>query len=202
MITGNSNDQPTPKIRSSRGHAFWEIVQTTLLAFILAQLVVRFVAQPYHVEGASMQPTFHDGDYILTDKLSYLLREPRRGEVITFKAPINSQTSSGSETEFIKRVIGLPGDSVEFLDEAIVINNEKLEESYLPFPSLALGGNTIKGASEVTIPEGYYLVLGDNRGHSLDSRSFGFIKGEDIGGRAIFRYWPLSDVQTIIAPNY
>lgn len=176
--------------------AFWDIAQTTLFAFILAQVIVRFVVQPHHVLGASMEPSLQDGDYILTDKFSYRLRDPRRGEIIIFHPPQNSAT------EYIKRIIGLPGDTVEFNKGKVLINNQELAESYLDPLNLASTTTTIKGAQEITVPEGSFLVLGDNRGNSYDSRHFGLISEESIEGRALFRYWPITEIKAMGVPNF
>jgi len=193
--------RPRPNVHqgpssTNRKSPLWEIAQTALLAFILAQLLVHYIVQPHHVKGASMEPNFADGDYILTDKLTYRFRPPARGEVIVFHSP------KTPKTEFIKRIIGLPGDTVEIRGNKIYINGRELVETYLPYPSLAYGPNKIRGAESITVPEGSYFVLGDNRGNSYDSRYFGVIARSDIEGRTIFRYWPISEVKAITSPSY
>lgn len=175
---------------------FWEIAQTTLIAFVLAQLLVRFVVQPHNVEGASMEPTFSNGDYILTDKITYLLRKPDRGEVVIFHPP------QSESIEYIKRIIGLPGDVIEYDDRRILINGRLLSEPYLAYAHTLIPPETIKGATTITVPENNYYVLGDNRGNSYDSRYFGVIDSENIEGRAIVRYWPITEVKALTTPKF
>lgn len=146
-------------------------------------LVYLFGAQPHEVSGSSMVPNFIDSEYLLTDKLSYRLHAPKRGDVIVFASPQGRQ-------DFIKRIIGLPGDTVWVEGGQVFANGKPLEESYLP-PDLRTEPAVYMTQGErITLGPDEYLVFGDNRSHSLDSRSFGPIKEGDIVGRAWFVYWP------------
>jgi signal peptidase I len=168
------------------GAFFLDIIETVVLALAIFVLVYLFLVQPHQVRGNSMYPTFHDGEYLLTDKLSYRLGEPGRGDVIVFQAPQNQ------EYDYIKRIIGLPGDRVKIKNSQVYINGELLDESYLPEDFTTSGGSFLSEDEEVVIPEGEYLVLGDNRSHSSDSREWGDVPIENIIGKALFRYWPLN----------
>ncbi len=168
------------------GAFFLDIIETVVLALAIFVLVYLFLVQPHQVRGNSMYPTFHDGEYLLTDKLSYRLGEPGRGDVIVFQAPQNQ------EYDYIKRIVGLPGDRVKIKNSQVYINGEPLDESYLPGDFTTSGGSFLGEDKEIVIPEGEYLVLGDNRSHSSDSREWGDVPVENIIGKALFRYWPLN----------
>lgn len=143
-----------------------------------------------------MYPNFENGEYLLTDKVSYKLGVPERGDVVVFKAPEASQCPEGTGCDFIKRIIGLPGDTIWVKNNEIYLNGELLEEYYIPeeFDTRA-GSFTSNGP--VTIPEGAYFVLGDNRSHSSDSRAWGPVPLEKIVGKVFFRYYPVSKVGTL-----
>ena len=151
-------------------------------------IVITFVGQRTEVEGASMENTLHNGDNLIVDKLSYRFHDPERFDIIVF--PFQYQ----SNTDYIKRIIGLPGETVQIMEDgSIYINGEKLEESY--------GREVIKpetigrAADPIVLEEDEYFVMGDNRNNSSDSRTdmVGNIKREDIIGKAWLRIWPLSD---------
>ena len=160
-----------------------------LLCFLCALwIVITFVGQRTEVEGASMENTLHNGDNLIVDKLSYRFHDPERFDIIVF--PFQYQ----SNTYYIKRIIGLPGETVQIMEDgSIYINGEKLEESY--------GREVIKpetigrAADPIVLEEDEYFVMGDNRNNSSDSRTdmVGNIKREDIIGKAWLRIWPLSD---------
>ncbi len=174
--------------------SFLEVVQTVAIAVVAVFLVRTFVAQPFLVSGASMEPTFENGDYLLVDELAYRFREPARGEVIVFRYP-------GDERSFyIKRIIGLPGERVVVENGTVEIWNGDgeavLHEPYLS--PLARGGDLF----DVTLGEGEYFMMGDNRNFSFDSRSWGPLARGDIMGFVRFRLWPLSAAQAFAAPSY
>lgn len=157
------------------------------LAIVLAIFVVLrfFIAEPHKVFGLSMVPNFHDGDYIITNKLAARFSEPQRGEVIILQNPRdNSQV-------FIKRVIGLPGEQIKVSNGQVYINSEVLSEPYLPSGTNTQGGAYLSEEEEVTVPDNQYFVMGDNRGGSSDSREWGPISKDLIVGQAWLRYWPL-----------
>lgn len=150
--------------------------------------------QPHKIKGSSMEPNFHDGEYLLTDKVSYRFGDPQRGEVIVFKAPPDFND------EFIKRIIGIPGDQIMVKGGKVYLNNEELAEPYLPDYFITQAGKVVSEGTEFTVPEGTYLVFGDNRNHSYDSRNFGPIDRDKIVGRAWFVYWPPSQMGVISYP--
>lgn len=161
-----------------------DIIQVIVVSMSIFIVVYLFLMQPHQVKGNSMYPTFHDGEYLMTDKLSYKRREPNRGEVIVFKAPVNESF------DFIKRVIGVPGDTVMVKEGHVYLNGQLLAEPYLPPDYVTRAGTFMHEGVEVTVPENNILVMGDNRGHSSDSREWGFVPDGNIVGRAFFRYWP------------
>ncbi len=150
-------------------------------------VIYLFFLQPHQVIGASMSPNFHDSEYLLTDKISYNFRLPRRGEVIVFKAPADV------EKDYIKRIIGLPGERMKIENGRVFINGELFDESnYLADNVKTLAsGPTVENDVEYEIPADSYFVMGDNRGNSADSREFGAIKKSTIIGRSLLAYWPL-----------
>lgn len=143
-----------------------------------------------------MMPNFVDGEYLLTDKLTYQFSVPKRGDVVVFKAPA-SEACAEDECEYIKRIIGVPGDKVMVENNLVYLNGQLLDQSFLPDDFVTIPGEYCQEGVEVTVPEGEYLVFGDNRSHSRDGREFGPIKRDLIIGRAFFRYWPLSSIGLI-----
>ncbi len=160
-----------------RSHIAREIVETIALT-VLIFLVVRFVIQSYHVEGTSMLPGLNGNDYVLVNKVAYLFHPPARGDVIVFHYPLDTTR------DFIKRVIGLPGDTIRTDSTHVWVNGVELQEPYISMP-LNPNGNVWK------VPPGDYFVLGDNRPVSDDSRDWGFVPQSDLVGKAVVVYWPL-----------
>jgi len=178
------------------GSFFLDIIETIVVALAIFVVVYLFLFQPHQVKGNSMYPNFHDGEYILTDKISYRLGQPKRGDVIVFKAPRNE------EVDYIKRIIGLPGDEIKLENNSMFINTKRLDEGYLPSDFVTLPGSFLSENIPVTVPAGQYFVLGDNRNHSSDSREWGMVKRDEIVGKAFFRYWPINQVGTIKKVSY
>jgi signal peptidase I len=148
------------------------------------------------VQGDSMLPNFKNGELILTDKISYRLRPPQRGEVIVFKAPYDKSK------DFIKRIIGLPGEKIKIEKGEVFINDKKLTELYLKNAIKAQGGSYLKEGEEYIVSQESYIVLGDNRTHSSDSREFGPVPKKDIIGKAFFVYWPINAFAFIPQVSY
>lgn len=175
----------------------WEIFKTVLICLAIILPIRYYIAQPFYVKGASMEPNFHEHDYLLVDEISYRLGSPKRGDVIVFRYPKNPQEY------FIKRVIGLPGETVEIKDGAVFISSSsgeatRLSESYLPLLT-----ETVSQFNEpVVLQSDEYYVLGDNRNGSKDSRSFGPVNKDFIIGRSFFRGLPLSRVEIVKTPSY
>ncbi len=177
----------------------WDIIETViycLVALGVAYFIVTFVGQRTVVDGESMYNTLNDGDNIIVEKLSYTFGEPERFDVIVFP---HFDTARNQEVYYIKRIVGMPGDTLQIEDGLIYLidengNKQNMEEKY-GFYKGGLEMQSGIAASPITIPEGYYFVLGDNRNNSRDSRdsSVGLVKGEDIMGKAWLRFYPFSD---------
>ena len=174
--------------------AIFDFLQSIVVIMAIMVMVYLFIISPQEISGESMFPTFQDGEYILTNKIEYKLQDPQRGEVVVFKSPGNK------DIDFIKRIIGIPGDRVNVINGKYYLNGQLLPETYLPDGLYTFAGSFLKENTEIIVPPGRYFVSGDNRPHSLDSREFGTIPREDIIGRAIFRYWPFDRVTIIKNP--
>lgn len=163
-----------------------DFIQTLVVFGAIFALIYMFAAQPHKVSGRSMVPTFMDGDYIFTDKITYRLKEPTHGDIIVLKNP-RDETQ-----DFIKRIIALPGDIVKIENNSIYVNGMKLNETYLPQNTTTQGGSFLREGGEVKVGPNQYFVIGDNRNHSSDSREWGSITKEEIIGKVFFRYFPLN----------
>lgn len=168
---------------------FLDIVETVVVGLAMFVVIYLFLVQPHQVNGNSMWPNFLDGEYLLTDKFSYRLREPKRGDVIIFLAPSGARCPQELHCDFVKRIIGLPAERVVITEGKIFINGTQLTESYIPSDPGFFTATTNNSLDVVLGPEDYF-VLGDNRGHSSDSRAWGTVPRDNIVGRAWFRYWP------------
>lgn len=176
--------------------AFFDFLQGIVVVMALMVMCYLFLFGPQQISGASMEPNFHDGEYILTNKIIYKFWLPQRGDIVIFKSPRNK------EIDYIKRILGLPGDTVSLKNNSFYVNGQKLDEPYLEPGVYIFGGSYLHENQEVTIPEGKYFTSGDNRPHSSDSREFGPIAKEDFIGKALIRYWPLSKLGIITRPIY
>jgi signal peptidase I len=166
-----------------------EIAETLFLTIAIFLIVQNFVAQPFKVEQRSMERTVEPGEYVLVDKLTPHFATYARGDVVVFTPPADPVETNGVRTPYIKRVVGLPGEEVEVRDGAILIDGRKLAEPYV-----YEGQSTEQTGSETrwTVPEGELFLLGDHRQASSDSREFGPVPIENLVGRVVLRYWPLS----------
>lgn len=173
-----------------------DLVETVVMAMAIFVIVYFFLVQPHQVTGSSMLPNFEDGEYILTDKVSYHFHHPQRGNVIVFKAPKNEQK------DFIKRIVAIPGEKIKLERGNIFIDGKKLEESYLPADMVTLPKSLVTEGQEVLIPLGEYFVMGDNRQHSSDSRDWGTVPEGLIIGKAWLRYWPINKISFIPQAAY
>ena len=162
-----------------------EGLQTIGLSIILALGIRQFVAEARFIPSGSMKPTLQIDDRLVVEKISYRFNPPKRGDIIVFQAPQAALDEVGSTTNdaYIKRVIGLPGETLEVKSGKVMINGEVLEENYIQAPPNYTWGPEV-------VPEGEYLVLGDNRNSSSDGHVWGFLPRERIIGRAIIRFWP------------
>lgn len=176
---------------------FLDFIETIVIALAIFVIVYLFLFQPHQVKGSSMYPNFVDGEYILTDKISYRLGKPNRGDVIVFKSPQNK------EIDFIKRIIGLPNDQIRVSGGYVYVNDKRLtESSYLPSDYITNPGAFLREDKTITVPAGQFFVLGDNRNHSSDSREWGFISTSDIVGKAWLRYWPIKQLGFVPHARY
>lgn len=180
---------------------FLDVIETVVIAASIFLVMYLFFLQPHQVNGQSMMPNFKSGEYVLTDKVSYKLRNPVRGEVVVFHAPEGANCPKGTGCDFIKRILAVPGESVEVKDNGIFINGEKLSESYIPadYPTKA-GAFTMNRV--VTLGPDEYMTIGDNRPYSSDSRAWGPVDKSQIVGKAFFRYWPLESMGVIKTATY
>ncbi|OGM14773.1 signal peptidase I [Candidatus Woesebacteria bacterium RBG_16_39_8b] len=170
---------------------FLDITEVVVFAIAIFLFLYLLVLQPHKIKGASMEPNFHNGEYLLTDKVTYRFGEPERGDVIVFAAPPD-------ETEdFIKRIIALPGEKMSVHEGFVFINGQRLNEIYLPNSLKTESGDFFKDGREIEVPQEHFVVLGDNRLFSSDSRSWGFITRDEIKGRAWIVYWPFSEAGLI-----
>jgi signal peptidase I len=172
-----------------------EIVKIIILAAIIVLPIRYFIFQPFFVQGISMEPSFSNGDYLIVDEITYRFRDPQRGEVIIFKYPKNPSQ------RYIKRIIGLPGETIEVKEGQVAIIDDgrrtMLDESnYLP-DSLETSGNI-----KVSLLEDEYFVLGDNRNFSSDSRRWGALPEKNIVGKVYLRAWPFAALAKFEAPAY
>jgi signal peptidase I len=184
------------------GQFVLDTIQAIVLALSIFIIVYLFLFQPHQVKGSSMYPNFHNGEFLLTNKITYHLGVPQRGDVIVFKAP-ESEPCAEIECEYIKRIIAIPGDRVKVIGGHIYINGQLLDESsYLPSDYYTTSGSFLVEGVEKVIPEGYYLPLGDNRPYSRDGREFGPIPRQSIVGKAWVRYWPLNKLGIVKHEDY
>ena len=173
----------------------WEVSKIVLIALIIVVPIRFFVFQPFFVKGQSMEPNFYNSDYLIVDEFTYNFKAPERGDVIVFKYPRDPHQ------KYIKRIIGLPEETIEIQDNQIIISKYLdtmiLDESeYLPVSV------STSGTVRITLGEDEYFVMGDNRTASSDSRRWGALPEENIIGRAILRPWPLEAYAKIDGPEY
>jgi signal peptidase I len=184
----NSTEEP-----SKKNSELMEWSKALFVAVVLALLIRQFLFAPFVVEGDSMLPNFHDGERLIVNEVLYKFRDPKRDEVIVFHAT--------EQKDYIKRVIGLPGDTVELVNDELRINGQPYEEPYL---STVVESAKMQGTSynnrdygPIQVPEGHVVVLGDNRSNSADSRDLGPIPIENIVGRADIVFWPISALKLV-----
>ncbi|HEY9078256.1 MAG TPA: signal peptidase I [Anaerolineaceae bacterium] len=173
---------PEPKIRPVWLTYTWELLQTIIMAVVLYVLIDTVLGR-VRVENISMQPNLVPGEFILVNKLAYRFSGFHRGDVVVFHYPRNP------EEDYIKRVIGLPGETIHIANGVVTVNGNPLKESYIYTPP------AYQGTWEV--PQGQIFVLGDNRNQSSDSHSWGFVPIENVVGKAIMVYWPLDKAKLL-----
>lgn len=169
----------------------WDFLELLIICASIIALTFWFVGQPVQVSGSSMEPNLSNNQQLIAEKLTYKLREPERGEVAILKHPENPPVL------LVKRIVGLPGDTFEIKDGQIYVNGSKLEEPYINNSELTQGKNKLKDNQKIKVPEDKYIVLGDNRDDSADSRNWGFIDEGSLVGRASLVYAPISEFKLI-----
>jgi signal peptidase I len=172
-----------------------EFIKTVAIIVVIAFLVRFFLIQPFVVEGQSMEPNFHDREYLLVNKLVYRLHKPQRGDVIVFHPP------SRPDINYIKRIIALPGDTVDIQDDKILVNGVQIDEPYLGGNKTLIQNSPVAHLKE-TLGQDMYFVLGDNREHSSDSREIGDIPAANIIGKAWIVVFPQKYFGLVHHPTY
>ena len=175
----------------------WEWIKALVVAVVLAGIIRYFLFAPIVVDGLSMFPTLNDQDRMIVNKFSYSIGEPERFDIIVFHAPENK--------DYIKRVIGLPGDKIEYKDDVLYVNGEAVKEPYLEQlkneptldGSLTEPFTLMEKIGQETVPDGELFVMGDNRRYSKDSRHIGTVPMEEVLGKTRIIYWPLEDVSLV-----
>jgi len=173
-----TNDKPE--------HSGWELARFVIIAVLIVVPIRLFIAQPFIVSGSSMVPTFEDKNYLIVDEISYKLNDPKRGDVVIFRYP------NDPKKYFIKRIIGLPNETIDVEEGAITITNETYKEGLvLEEPYVA---KQAPGKTHFELKDEEYFVMGDNRNASSDSRYWGALPKKNIVGRAWLRLWPLNHI--------
>lgn len=174
----------------------WEWIKALLIAVILAAIIRTFLFAPIVVDGLSMMPTLHNQDRMIVNKFSYRIGDPNRFDIIVFHAPEGK--------DYIKRIIGLPGDEIEYKDDTLYVNGKAYEESYLEeYKKAVIDGPLTEPFTleekigRKKVPEGQLFVMGDNRRYSKDSRHIGTVPMEKVLGKTNILYWPVEDMQII-----
>ena len=171
-----------------------DILETIVFVGSLFIVVYLFIMQPNQIRGSSMEPTFLSSEYIFTSKVTYKFRSFHRGDIVVFRSPRNP------DIEFIKRIIGLPGDRVLFREGEVYVNGVQLKEDYISAKTPLWDGGYAKEDEPITVPPDSLWVMGDNRPYSSDSREFGPIVDSSVIGQVFFRYYPLPKMGFIPNP--
>lgn len=185
----NETVDTAPSWLGAAGRFVVELAEVVIISLAIILPIRYFLIQPFYVKGASMEPTFDDHEYLIIDEISFRFREVERGEVVVFRYP------NDPRQYFIKRVVGLPGETVHVQNNAVTIFNDEHPDGFVLDESDYLDpSTTTRGERKTTLGEGEFFVLGDNRGSSLDSRTFGSLGEKFIVGRVWIRGWPLDKV--------
>jgi len=174
----------------------WEIFKVFVISLAIIIPIRYFLIQPFFVHGASMEPNFEDGQYLIIDEISYKFREPARGEVVVFRYPLDTKEF------FIKRIIGLPGETVEIHGNKITIINKDDPQGLVLDEGQYLQNVPLLGDETITLKDNEFFVMGDNRSASFDSRRWGPVPKDDLVGRVWIRAWPVNQTGIIKAPGY
>ena len=173
--------------KKSKKPVWREMLEVVIWAVILALLIRTFVVEAFYIPTGSMEPTLMPHDRVLVAKFIYYFVEPKRGDIVVFKFPLDTST------DFIKRIIGLPGDHIKIVEGKVYINGRLLKEPYVVH-------NDMFSMDEIVVPKGRYFVMGDNRPNSDDSRYWGYVPKENIKGKAFIIYWPITRIRILLSP--
>ena len=182
---------PQKSFAGNLGGYFIEFFETIVIFGAIFAALYLFVAQFHKVSGSSMFPTMHSGDYLITEKVSYKLGDPKRGQIIVLKNPRDESQ------DFIKRIIAIPGATIRVSNNNVYLNGQPLKEDYLPPGTPSRAGAFLTDGTQITVMSNQYFVFGDNREHSSDSREWGPVTKEEIVGRAFFRYFPFDSIGSL-----
>jgi len=209
MIKGLNSDQDndfdiysSESTKQSGWQFFWnffsEMVKVVIISLMIVLPIRYFLIQPFYVKGASMEPNFYDHEYLIIDEITYRFDEPKRGDIVVFKYPKDPRQF------FIKRVVGLPGETVKIEDGLVYVDGQDgyqpLQEDYLSDDVETI--MPLRGYTQVKLAQDEYFLLGDNREQSFDSRAFGPVKREFIIGRTWLRGWPVNRLTVFNTPDY
>ncbi|ACV62086.1 signal peptidase I [Desulfofarcimen acetoxidans DSM 771] len=175
-----------PTIKAGKKSAFREIIESIAIAVLLAAIIRIFILEPFYIPSGSMIPTLMINDRIIVSKFNYYFTEPKRGDVVVFKYPLDQ------EERFVKRLIGFSGETIEIKNSKLYINGKETQENYLP-PDLHMIGDF----GPYQVPADSYFMMGDNRNNSKDSREWGKMPKDLMIGKAIFVYWPLNHLKKL-----
>lgn len=173
-----------------------EILKIVLAVFLSVIIIRSFIAQPYIVEGSSMEPNFHNGEYLVVEKVGYRVHDPKRGDVVVLRYPNNTAVN------YIKRLIGLPGDTVRIFEGKVFVNGSELKETYLAAGEKTLVSRNPDVPYEVTLNSDQYFVMGDNRNHSSDSRDGWVLPKKYIVGRSAVVLYSNDSLKAVASPSY
>ncbi|PIU75112.1 MAG: signal peptidase I [Candidatus Portnoybacteria bacterium CG06_land_8_20_14_3_00_39_12] len=174
----------------------WELVKIFIVVLVVVVPIRVWVMQPFFVSGASMEPNFENGEYLIVDEISYRFSQPQRGDVIVFRYPQDPRQY------FIKRIIGLPGESIKINSEGIYISSHSNFGFLLDEASYLSPKPYYYGEAAYTLSEDEYFVMGDNRDASSDSRRWGPVPRQNIIGKTWVRAWPIHKIHLMTAPTY
>lgn len=178
------------------GTFFLDVFEVIVFAVGIFFFIYLLVMRPHKIDGQSMMPNFPNNEYLLTEKVTYYTRNPERGDVVVFSPPVSNLD------EYIKRVIALPGERVMINEGRVYINGQLLNETYLPNDLYTNPGSFLNEGQEYLVPEDGYMVFGDNRANSSDSRYWGPITKKSMSGRAWVIYWPAKLAGSVEKPKY
>ncbi|HAC64479.1 MAG TPA: signal peptidase I [Cyanothece sp. UBA12306] len=186
-----TSSSPSLSLKNQWWKSIWENLQIVIIALVLALVIRTFIAEPRYIPSESMLPTLEIGDRLVVEKVSYYFHTPQRGDIIVFEPPTQLRLLGyQKEQAFIKRVVGLPGETIAVIKGKVYINNQPLLENYL----LESPNYNLKS---IKIPDHKLFVMGDNRNNSNDSHAWGFLPQKNVIGHAIFRFFPFARIGKI-----